>query len=53
MGTQHANDRAPFQVADVVEDLVNLKGVPHGDFNWMRGPERIEMECLLYAFSLQ
>jgi hypothetical protein len=35
---QHADDRTSFEIADVVENLVNLKGVLDRDLNRMRGP---------------
>lgn len=36
----------------MIKDLVNLQGVLHGDFNWVRGAQRIELERLLDTFSL-
>ena len=37
MGTQHADDRAAFQVADVIKDLINFKTVVHRYFDGVGG----------------
>ena len=38
MTAEHANDGAALQVADVVENLVHIEGISHGNFNRVRGP---------------
>lgn len=50
--TQHANDRASFQIANMVEDLVHLESIPDGHFDGMGRPQRVEMKCLLHTLSL-
>lgn len=50
--TQHANDRAPLQVADMVENLVDFERIPNGNFDRVGSAERVEVKCLLHTFSL-
>lgn len=52
MNGQHPNDRAAFQVTDMVEDLVYLEGIPDGYLDGVGCSKRIEVECLLHTFSL-
>lgn len=49
---QHSNHRASLEVADMIENLINLKGISYRNFNRVRRSQRIELECLLDTFSL-
>ena len=53
VNAQHSNDRASFQIADVIEDLINLKSVPNGYLDGVGCSKRVEMESWLHAFSLR
>jgi hypothetical protein len=53
VNTQHANDGASFQVADMVENLVDFEGIPNGNFDGVGSAERVKVECLLHTFSLE
>lgn len=37
----------------MIEDLIDLKGIPNGDFDGVRGAEGVELESLLITFSLK
>lgn len=52
MIAKHSNHRTPLEVADMIEDLINLKRISDGNFNWMRRAQRVEMEGLLDTLSL-
>ena len=51
--TEHSNHRTSFEIADMVEDLINLKGVFYGHFNWVRCTQRVQLKCLLDTFRLK
>lgn len=53
VSAEHANDRASLEVANMVEDLINLESVLDGDFNRVGSAQRVEVKCLLYTFSLE
>lgn len=52
VNTQHSDDRASFQVADMVEYLVHLEGISNGHFNGVGRSQRVEMKSLLHTLSL-
>lgn len=52
VNTQHADNRASFQVADMVEDLIHLEGISDGHFNGVGRSQRVEMKSLLHTLSL-
>jgi hypothetical protein len=37
----------------LIEDLIDLKGIPNRDFDGMRGAQGVELESLLITFSLE
>lgn len=45
VGTQHANDGASLQVADVVKNLIDLEGIPDGHFNGVGVAKGVEGKC--------
>lgn len=49
---QHANDRASFQVADMVEDLIYLESVSNRYLDGVGCSQRVQMKCLLHTLSL-
>jgi hypothetical protein len=49
---KHANDRTSLQVANMVEDLIDLESVLDGNFDGVGSAQRVEMKCLLHTFSL-
>lgn len=53
MVTQHPNHGTSFEVANMVEDLINLKSVLYWNFDRMGCAQRIEVERLLNTFSLE
>lgn len=44
VAAQHSDDGATLKVTDVVEDLIHFESVLHGDFNWMRCAQGVELE---------
>lgn len=52
VAAQHTNDGASLQITDVVEDLVNFKGVSYRNFDGMGCTEGVEFHGLLNTLSL-
>ena len=50
---QHSDDGAAFQVANVIEDLINFQGILYGNLNRMRATEGIELKRCLNRLSLR
>ena len=46
---QHADSRASLEIANVVEDLVDVKSVPDGDVNGVTGTDAVESEGSLHT----
>ena len=53
VAAQHSDHRAPLEITDMVENLINLKGIPYRHLNGMRCAKRVKLECLLNTFGLQ
>lgn len=53
MVTQHPDHGTSFEIANMVEDLINLKSVLYWNFDRMGCAQRIEVERLLDTFSLE
>lgn len=49
---QHPNHGTSLEIADVVENLVNLEGIPYGHLNGVGSAKRVELERLLNTLSL-
>ena len=46
---QHANHRAPLEVADLVENLIDIESVANLDLDGVRSADRVEEESLVHA----
>lgn len=53
VNTQHADNRASFKIADMIEDLIHLQCISNGDLNRVGCPERVQVKRLLHTFSLR
>ena len=52
MSTQHADDGTSFEVANVVEDLVDFQSISYWYFDRVRVPDRVELESCLNRLRL-
>lgn len=51
--TQHSDHRTSFEITDMVENLINLKGILNGHLDWMGCTQRVQLERLLNTFGLK